>query len=94
MEQTGYGIPFVTKRYGETVFEFLNFFLRVTIPFEFELETDVPQDDSLYAWIEEQIRKNPSISTEDLASIHETVTQAHAPAMLVFMRFMGFPKPR
>ena len=46
MEQTGYGIPLVTKRYGKTVFEFLDFFLRVTIPFEFEIESDDNQDDT------------------------------------------------
>lgn len=75
MEQTGYGIPLVTKRYGKTVFEFLDFFLRVTIPFEFELESDGTQDDTqggtqndtLDAWIEEQIRKNPKVTTEELA---------------------------
>lgn len=38
MEQTGYGIPLVTEKYGKDVFEFLDFFLRVTIPFAFEIE--------------------------------------------------------
>ena len=73
MEQTGYGIPLVTKRYGKTVFEFLDFFLRVTIPFEFEIENNVTQDDtqgaSIDNWIEEQIRKNPKITTEELAKL-------------------------
>ncbi len=81
MEQTGYGIPLVTRRYGKTVFEFLDFFLRVTIPFEFELENspndtqDDTQDDTqadtqekaFDDWIEEQIKKNPKITTEELA---------------------------
>ena len=46
MEQTGYGISLVTKRYGKDAFEFLDFFLRVTIPFEFEIESDDNQDDT------------------------------------------------
>ena len=37
MEQTGHGVPLVVSRYGEKVFEFLDFFLRVRIPFAFEL---------------------------------------------------------
>ncbi|MCR5456432.1 MAG: putative DNA binding domain-containing protein [Bacteroidales bacterium] len=44
MEQTGYGIPRVTQQYGQKIFEFLDFFLRVTIPFEFEIEADVEQN--------------------------------------------------
>ena len=40
MEQTGYGIPLVTGKYGKQIFEFLDFFLRVTIPFEFEIENE------------------------------------------------------
>lgn len=81
MEHTGYGIPLVTRRYGKTVFEFLDFFLRVTIPFEFELENapNDTQDDTqadtqadtqekaFDDWIEEQIKKNPKITTEELA---------------------------
>lgn len=81
MEQTGYGIPLVTRRYGKTVFEFLDFFLRVTIPFEFEIENNVTQNDTqcdtqndtqggtIDNWIEEQIRKNPKITTEELAKL-------------------------
>ena len=48
MEQTGYGVPLVAGKYGENAFEFLDFFLRVTIPFAFELENEEanasPQD--------------------------------------------------
>ena len=40
MEQTGYGVPLVAGKYGKDAFEFLDFFLRVTIPFAFELEND------------------------------------------------------
>ena len=46
MEQTGYGIPLVTERYSRSAFEFLDFFLRVTIPFAFEIEGEVTEDDS------------------------------------------------
>ena len=66
-------LELVTKRYGKTVFEFLDFFLRVTIPFEFEIENNVTQDDtqgaSIDNWIEEQIRKNPKTTTEELAKL-------------------------
>lgn len=41
MEQTGFGIPRVTQSYGREAFEFLDFFLRVTIPFAFEIEPEV-----------------------------------------------------
>ena len=45
MEQTGYGIPLVTGRYGKSVFEFLDFFLRVTIPFAYEIEDEISQNE-------------------------------------------------
>ena len=38
MEQTGYGVPRVTQSYGQEAFEFLDFFIRVTVPFAFEIE--------------------------------------------------------
>lgn len=40
MEQTGYGVPFVVKTYGENAYEFLDGFIRVTIPFAAELNTN------------------------------------------------------
>ncbi len=46
MEQTGYGIPLVTERYSRSAFEFLDFFLRVTIPFAFEIEGESAEGDS------------------------------------------------
>ena len=46
MEQTGYGVPLVTEKYGEKAFEFLDFFLRVTIPFAHELNNDDTQGDT------------------------------------------------
>ena len=44
MEQTGSGIPLVIEHYGKNVFEFLDFFLRVTIPFAFEIENEDSED--------------------------------------------------
>lgn len=41
MEQTGHGVPLVVRRYGKEVFEFMDNFIKVTIPFAFEL-TDEP----------------------------------------------------
>ena len=76
VEQTGYGIPLVTNRYGETVFEFLDFFLRVTIPFEFELESEDIQDISQGSQkssqkssqkIIEMIKQNAQITTQEMA---------------------------
>ena len=38
MEQTGYGVPLVVNRYGRDAFEFLNGFIRLTIPFACEID--------------------------------------------------------
>ena len=74
MEQTGYGIPLVTGRYGKDAFEFMDFFLRVTIPFVFELEGDdtrgttpktTPKTTS--EKILELIKANPCITREEMA---------------------------
>ena len=40
MEQTGYGIPRITQSYGHEAFDFLDFFLRVTIRFAFEIDAE------------------------------------------------------
>lgn len=98
VEQTGYGIPLVTKRYGKTVFEFLDFFLRVTIPFEFELESNVKddtqddtQDVSFDAWIEKQIKENPKITTEDLSKLcgKSAITVKRHIAKLLNIKYVG-----
>lgn len=80
MEQTGYGIPLVTERYSRNAFEFLDFFLRVTIPFAFEIEGEVAEDDSQKLPRElprelsksaqrtfQAIVENPSATIEDLS---------------------------
>lgn len=94
MAQTSYGIPLVTKRYRKTVFEFLDFFLRVTISFEFELESNVrddTQDVSFNAWIEKQIRENPKITTEDLSKLcgKSVITVKRHIAKLSNMKYVG-----
>ena len=79
MEQTGYGVPFVTKHYGKSAFEFLDFFLRVTIPFAFELESepqsepqsDPQRDSKIREKIINEIKKNPKITKEDLSKKFE-----------------------
>lgn len=38
MEQTGYGVPLIVKEYGRDAFEFLDGFIRVTIPFNREID--------------------------------------------------------
>ena len=38
MEQTGYGVPLIVREYGRDAFEFLDGFLRVTIPFNRETD--------------------------------------------------------
>lgn len=76
MEQTGYGIPLVTKKYGKEVFEFLDFFLRVTIPFAFEIESDEQKEDTRKKTREktrekivQAINNNPCITTSELAAM-------------------------
>ena len=94
MAQISYGIPLVTKRYRKTVFEFLDFFLRVTISFDFELESNVrddTQDVSFNAWIEKQIRENPKITTEDLSKLcgKSVITVKRHIAKLSNMKYVG-----
>ncbi len=38
IEQTGHGVSAITKKYGKKAFEFLDNFLRVTIPFSYTLD--------------------------------------------------------
>lgn len=77
MEQTGHGVPLVVSRYGREVFEFMDFFIKVTIPFAFELsdETwqngpkDDPKDDPKETSERQKvilglIKKDPSITRE------------------------------
>lgn len=73
MEQTGYGVPMITERYGKNIFEFLDFFLRVSIPFAFEIEFDengnvVPKgttQDSQNDTINDTINKTIQATTQD-----------------------------
>lgn len=43
IEQTGYGVSVVTEQYGKEAFEFLDNFLRVTIPFNYKMEETTTQ---------------------------------------------------
>lgn len=58
MEQTGYGIPKITQSYGHEAFDFLDFFLRVTIRFAFEIDADAIGNEPTNA----QIGSNEPIS--------------------------------
>ena len=78
MEQTGYGVPLVAGKYGENAFEFLDFFLRVTIPFAFELENEDAQGspktgenirEKTWEKIVRAISENPSVTTAALAEM-------------------------
>ena len=78
MEQTGYGVPLVAGKYGENAFEFLDFFLRVTIPFAFELENEEAQvspktgekvREKTWEKIVKAISENPSVTTAALAEM-------------------------
>ena len=78
MEQTGYGVPLVAGKYGENAFEFLDFFLRVTIPFSFELENEEAQvspkngekvREKTWEKIVKAISENPSVTTAALAEM-------------------------
>ncbi|MBP5447775.1 MAG: putative DNA binding domain-containing protein [Treponema sp.] len=102
MEQTGHGIPLVTERYGKKAFSFLDFFLRVTIPFEFELESDAnsdtqgdtqgdTQETAFDDWIESQIRKNSKITTEELSKLSgkSVITIKRHIARLSHIKYVG-----
>ena len=99
MEQTGYGVLLVAEKYGKDAFEFLDFFLRVTLPFAYELENDDTQDDTqgdtqvkdLDTWIENEIRNNPKITTEELArrSKRSAITIKRHIAKLTHIKFKG-----
>ncbi len=59
MEQTGYGVPLVVNRYGREAFEFLDGFIRVTIPFAFELDFEEETNKS------GRLKKNSDNKTAD-----------------------------
>ena len=85
MEQTGYGIPLVTQHYGKEAFEFLDFFLRVTIPFAYEIDPEEidgenePINDGENEPINEPIKKvvilNDSTSYKNTTSVNEPLNE-------------------
>ena len=44
IEQTGHGVSMIVDRYGKEVFTFLDNFLRVTIPFSYDLNSYLKPD--------------------------------------------------
>ena len=71
MEQTGYGVPRVTQSYGQEAFEFLDFFIRVTVPFAFEIEfEDVNQQGN-----EPVNSKNGETAQKNGEKVTENVTE-------------------
>ena len=62
MEQTGYGVPLVAGRYGQSVFEFLDFFLRVTIPFAYEIDEEEWNEPVNDGEKKEQVTKNEGLN--------------------------------
>lgn len=80
MEQTGYGIPRITQSYGQDAFEFLDFFLRVTIRFAFEIDAEAIGNEPInaqtinYEPIYEPINANIS----DIEPIYEPIKANHS----------------
>ena len=78
IEQTGHGVSMIVDRYGKEAFTFLDNFLRVTIPFSYDLNSylkpDVTENVTEKSMTDEEkiisaIRKNPNISTTELSKI-------------------------
>lgn len=83
MEQTGHGVPLVVKTYGKEAFEFMDYFIKVIIPFAYELtddgthEANVPQDvphdvphgvpHELFEMIINSIKSNPRVKRAEMA---------------------------
>lgn len=76
VEQTGLGVPRIVSKYGEGAFEFLDDFVKVTIPFDEDVmklvsnvikdvTKDVTKTDELL--IIELIEKNPTITISEMA---------------------------
>ena len=82
IEQTGHGVSMIVDRYGKEAFTFLDNFLRVTIPFSYDLNSylkpdvteNVTENVTEKSMTDEEkiisaIRKNPNISTTELSKI-------------------------
>lgn len=70
VEQTGLGVPRIVNKYGEGAFEFLDDFVKVTIPFDEEvmkLVPNVPHDD--IDIIISMIRVNPDVTRDEKAKV-------------------------
>lgn len=71
IEQTGHGVLLVTEKYGENAFEFLDNFLRVTIPFNYSLENNGTQDGTQYDTQEKDIKEK----TKELIKTNDKITR-------------------
>lgn len=76
IEQTGHGVSMIVDKYGKEAFTFLDNFLRVTIPFSYDLNSyinsnnaNVPEKLSDEEKIIEAIKNNPSITRDDMAEL-------------------------
>lgn len=47
IEQTGHGVSLIVDRYGKEAFTFLDNFLRVTIPFNYDLNSYINSNDDI-----------------------------------------------
>ena len=105
MEQTGYGIPLVTKHYGKSVFEFMDFFLRVTIPFAFEIENEeenesTPKNDGENDGVNEPAPQNDgendgekSLLSEKEKVVLSLIEQNPSIAVITMTQETGFSRP-
>ncbi len=89
IEQTGHGVLLVAERYGKDSFEFLDNFLRVTIPFSYSLEsngtqvgtqddTDVAQNDAHVAQNDTDVAQNDAHVAQNVAQNDTDVAQNDA----------------
>lgn len=83
IEQTGHGVSLIVDRYGKEAFTFLDNFLRVTIPFSYDLNRYINSSDDIInnngaengaekmidEIILDAIKNNPEITRAELAKI-------------------------
>ena len=86
IEQTGYGIPQITQSYGQDAFEFLDFFLRVTIRFTFEIDADAIGNEPINA----QIDNNEPINAQ--TGNNEPISEPTKHILDIIAAFPNMPK--
>ena len=80
MEQTGYGIPRITQSYGHEAFDFLDFFLCVTIRFAFEIDAEAIGNEPINAQTSnyEPVNKPINAQTGNNEPISEPINTNHS----------------